>query len=97
MRNAEGRTTMPEVTPYKLHVATNRDAVYASGVADGEECRRRKGKPSIFLLVARDDDYSVGFRAGFFQRALLKPVIAVAAEKIEHDELQGREYGKGSS
>lgn len=76
---------------------TNQFSAYESGIADGEECRRRKGKPSIFLLVALNDSYSAGFRAGFFERALNKPVIAVAAAELERDEMQELGYGKGSS
>ena len=65
---------MQETKLHTLHVATNRNAVYESGVADGGECRTRNGKPSVLLLVATDD-YSAGFRAGFFQRTSSKPRI----------------------
>jgi hypothetical protein len=34
------------------------------------------GKLSIFLLVAFNDDYRSGVRAGFLQRAQSKPEIA---------------------
>ena len=43
-------------------------AAYAAGVADGDECRRQGGTPSTLQLVAINDDYSSGFRAGYFQR-----------------------------
>jgi hypothetical protein len=70
---------MAKATLHKIQVPTNRDSAYEAGVAAGEECRRRKGKPSILLRVALNDDYSAGFRAGFFQRALGKPRIANTA------------------
>ena len=41
---------------------------YATGVADGDECRRCGGSISTLRLVAINDEYSAGFRAGFFQR-----------------------------
>jgi len=66
---------MREATLHTIHGATNRDSAYESGVTDGDKCRRRQDKPSAYLLVALDDDYSAGFRAGFFQRALSKPRI----------------------
>ena len=40
---------------------------YASGLADGIQCRQRNSVPSKFLLVAFDE-YSLGFRAGYFVR-----------------------------
>ena len=43
---------------------------YAAGVADGNECRRQGGTPSTLRLVAINDAYSSGFRAGYFQRAI---------------------------
>ena len=63
---------MREATLYTLYVPTKRPSAYEAGVADGDACRRQGGKPSLFLLVARHDDYSAGFRAGYFQRALSK-------------------------
>jgi hypothetical protein len=67
---------MQEATIHTIHVADTRDSAYATGVTDGDECRRRKDKPSAYLLVALNDDYSAGFRAGFFQRALRTTKIA---------------------
>lgn len=46
---------------------------YAAGVADGDECRRQGGTPSTLQLVAINDDYSSGFRAGYFQRGSNNP------------------------
>ena len=85
---------MREATLYTLHGATNRPSAYEAGAADGDACRRGGGKPSLFLLVARHDDYSAGFRAGFFQRAF--KAIAIAPEEIERSEMQGLGRGKGS-
>jgi hypothetical protein len=61
---------------FEFQVPTNRPSAYNSGVANGVECRRRVGKLSIFLLVAFNDDYRSGVRAGFLQRAQSKPGIA---------------------
>ena len=70
---------MHEATLRTLDVPMDRSSAYEAGVADGEECRRRKGKPSLLLLVALNDHYSDGFRAGFFRRALSKPRVTTAA------------------
>ena len=86
---------MREATLYTLDIPTNRLAAYETGVADGNTCRQRGNRPSLFLLVARHDDYSAGFRAGFFQRAFEKAAIAIASEEIEHREVQGMGHGKG--
>ena len=69
---------MRDATPVKLQVPTNRHSAYESGVADGDAWRRRGGKPSVFLRVAFDDDYSSGFMAGFNRRARRKPRIVNA-------------------
>lgn len=60
---------MRGATPVKLQVPAHRPSAYESGVADGDACRRRGGKPSVFLRVTFDDDCSSGFMAGFYQRA----------------------------
>ena len=52
---------------YELPVSKNTSPEYDTGVEDGAECRRRANKPSIFMLVAFADDYSSGFRAGYFR------------------------------
>ena len=70
---------MAKATIHEIQVPRNRGSSYEAGIADGEECRRRKGKPSVFVLVALNDDYSAGFRAGFFQRALSKARITNTA------------------
>ncbi len=40
----------------------------AQGFVDGEIARRRGGAPSIYARVGIDD-YSQGFRAGYYERA----------------------------
>ena len=40
---------------------------FADGYVDGEAWRRRGKHPSNLVLVSRDD-YSLGFRAGYFER-----------------------------
>lgn len=64
---------MSKANPIALHGPKSRAlavAAYAAGVADGDECRRQGGTPSTLRLVAINDDYSSGFRAGYFQRGL---------------------------
>lgn len=39
----------------------------AEGYVDGESCRRRGKRPPKYVLVCMDD-YSQGFRAGYFDR-----------------------------
>jgi len=39
----------------------------AEGFVDGESCRRRGKSPPKYVLVCRDE-YSQGFRAGYFER-----------------------------
>jgi hypothetical protein len=41
----------------------------AQGFVDGEIARRRGGAPSIYARVGIDD-YSQGFRAGYYERAI---------------------------
>lgn len=84
---------MREATPSIPHVLAGRFSAYEAGVTDGDACRRRGGKPSVFLLVARADDYSAGFRAGFFRRAVKG--AAISAEETERREMQRSGYGKG--
>jgi hypothetical protein len=62
---------MSKATLLRLQVITGcsqSPSKYESGVADGTACRKRAGTPSVYLLVAMDDHYSSGFRAGYFQR-----------------------------
>lgn len=47
---------------------TQRVGAYGAGVADGGECHRRGGAISKLRLIAINDEYSAGFRAGYFQR-----------------------------
>jgi hypothetical protein len=53
----------------QISAIASRRVNYSSGVADGGDCRRQGTAPSSFLLVAMNDDYSEGFRAGYFLRA----------------------------
>jgi hypothetical protein len=39
----------------------------AKGYVDGEICRLRSKKPSKYALIGIDE-YSLGFRAGYFER-----------------------------
>ncbi|HZM47200.1 MAG TPA: hypothetical protein VFC14_20445 [Burkholderiales bacterium] len=42
--------------------------LYRSGVADGGRCRRDGAAITKVRLIAINDPYSAGFRAGYFQR-----------------------------
>ena len=42
--------------------------LYRSGVTDGGQCRRSGGAITKVRLIAINDPYSAGFRAGYFQR-----------------------------
>jgi len=42
--------------------------LYRSGVADGGQCRRSGAAITTVRLIAINDPYSAGFRAGYFQR-----------------------------
>ena len=52
---------------------------YAAGFVHGEALRKRKALPPKFLLVAIDE-YSVGFRAGYFVR---RPVAI--GQRVRHE------------
>ena len=41
---------------------------YRAGVADGARCLRDGGAITKWRLIAINDSYSAGFRAGYFQR-----------------------------
>ena len=45
---------------------------HAEGYVDGESFRRRGKRPPKYVLVCRDE-YSQGFRAGYFER---KPAVS---------------------
>ena len=47
----------------------------AQGFVDGEMSRRRGGVPSTYAQVGIDD-YSLGFRAGFYERSASQPKAA---------------------
>ena len=48
---------------------------YAQGFVDGEMSRRRGGAPSTYARVGIDD-YSLGFRAGYYERGTLQSKAA---------------------
>ena len=47
----------------------------AQGFVDGEMARRRGGVPSTYARVGIDD-YSLGFRAGYYERGALQSKAA---------------------
>ena len=50
----------------------------ARGYVDGETCRQRARKPSKYALIGIDE-YSLGFRAGYYER---RNGSAVATDKV---------------
>jgi hypothetical protein len=56
------------------------DAV-AQGYVDGERYRRRRKVPLEYFLVGIDD-YSLGFRAGYFNRLLSEPTEPTPADRL---------------
>ena len=46
----------------------DRNRLYRSGVADGGRCQRSGAAITKVRLIAINDPYSAGFRAGYFQR-----------------------------
>lgn len=46
----------------------DRHRLYRNGVADGAQCRRSGAAITKVRLIAINDPYSAGFRAGYFQR-----------------------------
>ena len=53
--------------------------MYQAGVVAGGACRAWAVKPPIFILVAKDDLYSAGFRAAYFQRDQRAAFLALRA------------------
>ena len=47
----------------------------AQGFVDGEMSRRRGAPPSTYAQVGIDD-YSLGFRAGYYERGTSQPKVA---------------------
>ena len=56
------------------------DAV-AQGYVDGEKFRRRRRAPLEYFLVGIDD-YSQGFRAGYFNRPLSEPIQPTPEDRL---------------
>ena len=50
----------------------------AQGFVDGEMSRRRGGAPSTYAQVGIDE-YSLGFRAGFYERSTSQSKVAATA------------------
>jgi hypothetical protein len=50
----------------------------AQGFVDGEMARRRSTAPSIYARVGIDD-YSMGFRAGYYERGTSQRKVAATA------------------
>ena len=50
---------------------------YSRGYVDGEMNRRRGQSPTAYVLVGIDQ-YSLGFRAGYFDRAPARPSLRIA-------------------
>jgi hypothetical protein len=59
--NEDGQETV------ESHVLA-RHRLYRSGVAAGGRCRRSGAPITKVRLIAINDPYSAGFRAGYFQR-----------------------------
>ena len=60
----------------------------AQGYVDGETFRRRRREPPAHALVGIDD-YSEGFRAGYFDRPLTAHEFADSGlQELAHGELQ---------
>ena len=62
-----------------LELAKDNDwsPAFAEGYVDGQTLRKRGKNAPKFLLVAIDE-YSLGFRAGYFQREAPRPPAEVA-------------------
>ena len=54
---------------------------HAAGFVDGESCRRRGKRPPKYVLVCLDE-YSQGFRAGYFERKPASAKNSSAAAKV---------------
>ncbi len=62
----------------------------AQGFVDGEIARRRGGAPSIYARVGIDD-YSQGFRAGYYERAIsrFKAVVTSPSSQLKESAAAG--------
>ena len=71
----------------KVHVVAQRNGwsfSRAQGFVDGEMSRRRGAPPSIYARVGIDE-YSLGFRAGYYERRTSQPrgVVTSLASPLE--------------
>ena len=48
----------------------------AEGYVDGEISRRRRTKPSMYVQIGIDD-YSLGFRAGYYERENMSSTVSL--------------------
>ena len=55
---------------------------YSEGYVDGEAFRKRGKQPSQFPLIGVDE-YSAGFRAGYFERQSTRSVGAERPDTVE--------------
>ena len=69
-RVAPNRGNVKVLTKEKCQVLAERNGwsiERAKGYVDGETCRQRARKPSKYALIGIDE-YSLGFRAGYYER-----------------------------
>jgi len=69
-RIVQGGGNVKVLTKEKSQVLADRNGwsiEYARGYVDGETCRQRARKPSKYQMIGIDD-YSLGFRAGYYER-----------------------------
>ena len=69
-RIVQDRGNVKVLTKEKCQVLAERNGwsiERAKGFVDGETCRARGKKPSKYALIGIDD-YSLGFRAGYYER-----------------------------
>lgn len=69
-RMAQYRGNVKVLTKEKCQVLADRNGwsiERAKGFVDGESCRARGKKPSKYVMIGIDE-YSLGFRAGYYER-----------------------------
>lgn len=76
---------MQDAELFTLQLPSSQRSIYESGVSAGVECRRARGKASIFQLVGMDD-HSQGFRAGYFQRNQERLAMANTVTKVDQSD-----------
>jgi hypothetical protein len=63
----------------------------AEGYLDGESCRRRGKTPSTYAQIGIDE-YSLGFRAGYYERSSLASVISFPRRPLARSSSQEPEH-----